>query len=547
MISRVIKNLIRAGFRATQDVEGLPTEEPYRRFAIEHLNLLLGQSPDDSAVRRYWDEVKTLLVIKFSKNALESYERKPEFDLFERCDLVRVLLRLEQLTGIHLTPAAKMSLRREPRNFIVVDSDIQEIVSRVKSMNVVEMSSAIALSMQADAIDGKASERLFELSFRKFEDAVNASPSNVTTFRYWGSALFSQALKLDANGEKERARNLLTQANAKYNAIAVENRTHRSSLVVHANISRHLALRALDPSLAALLFCRALQFAAAAGDLELISTCGQNVLDFSRSLDISVDSRNLLMPIRVALGHIGGWAVQGPSQVVGIEPGFGESQESIVIETLRCVFNLVCVEIFNSSKSLDMDVCEDLAHRLRSDNDGVALFNLAEAARDKFLSWRPEGITIPLRLLAVFESALQLLQQGESPKQLMSALHQSGSLAVLIAWTHIAHIVELREPVAKGIESLLQCGASTALLSNAIKLVMTFYEVSFRSSILFPSSPSFSPISCRAICFWKTQCNNSGSHVVWQSFGPTNTVGVSVGIPSSQSGCSLQSLKPSWR
>ena len=118
--------------------------------------------------------------------SLEPWELSPDYDLRRHCRLAVLIRRLASLCGIALAPEALAALDGGLLGRFV-SADIVRLEPRVKPMNVVEISSAIALSMQAASLQQRPQEqeRLFTLAYRKFESAANASPSNMTTHKVW--------------------------------------------------------------------------------------------------------------------------------------------------------------------------------------------------------------------------------------------------------------------------------------------------------------------------------------------------------------------------
>jgi hypothetical protein len=267
MMARTIKKLMWDGFRDLQLLQALPTEEPYRKYAVQQFNKMLAtESPN------FWFSVKREITAYFGAVALEPWERNDDYDLRRHCEngIAILVRRVAVLTGIRVSEDSLQELEQrqarppaERAGFEFVDADVERIDTRIKSMNVVEISSAITLSMQASS--SVEQDRLFKLCYRKFEAAANASPSNITVSRYWAQALFTHAQGLAANNPA-RACALLAEADMRMQDCF----NVRASLRAHCEIVRLLAQLTVDVPQAAGLFCRALNIAHSVKDEELM-------------------------------------------------------------------------------------------------------------------------------------------------------------------------------------------------------------------------------------------------------------------------------------
>ena len=191
MLARLIKNELGERFRSAMNNSGIPTQESYKGIVISHLNLVLGKDPSSSL---YWAEMKAKLLSKFPQG-LFPHETCEQFKLEKSLSILDLFLRVQKLTAVDISPPAMEALRKDPSSFLLVDSDLLDIGCRVKRMNISALSSAIVLSSRASSMQGKEYERLFKLAFEKFDAAASASPSNLTTFRYWADALIQYAYK----------------------------------------------------------------------------------------------------------------------------------------------------------------------------------------------------------------------------------------------------------------------------------------------------------------------------------------------------------------
>jgi hypothetical protein len=122
MLARTLKRHMWAGFRDIETVQALPTEEPYRKFAVQLFNQVL--APDE---RAFWLRVKSDICDYFGKPALEPWEQSAEYDLRRHCDggVAILVRRVATLTGVRVAEEALAELDQRQGGFELVDADIE--------------------------------------------------------------------------------------------------------------------------------------------------------------------------------------------------------------------------------------------------------------------------------------------------------------------------------------------------------------------------------------------------------------------------------------
>jgi hypothetical protein len=199
-------------FRTTQAAQSLPSEEPYISLCVDCFNCLLEDSPKAAD---FWFRVKCDVIDYFGKTSLEPWELSSEYDLRRHCKVGVLVRRIAFRCGIVLSSDATCALDEGQLGRFVA-ADIIALQPLVKCMNVVELSSAIALSMQALTALPREQERLFALAYRKFDSASSASPSNLTTSKYWALSLLSHAEICESSARHAQACVLLQEADARF-------------------------------------------------------------------------------------------------------------------------------------------------------------------------------------------------------------------------------------------------------------------------------------------------------------------------------------------
>lgn len=89
MLARTIKRQLWHQFRATQEAQALPSEEPYVGLCVDTLNQLL---EDSQRAADLWFRIKTEILDYFGKMSLEPWELSADYDLRRHCK-VSILVR----------------------------------------------------------------------------------------------------------------------------------------------------------------------------------------------------------------------------------------------------------------------------------------------------------------------------------------------------------------------------------------------------------------------------------------------------------------------
>lgn len=247
MIARIAKNTLRRLLRRKMRKVRIPSEDPYRRVVLKYLNTLLHREQRSDY---YWKRIlkrqiqskfvhafdpvrvetlatstapspadlsgSTMILSAADEDSLNN-ELDPDYDLkhnWSNDDYMHLILRLQAMTGIELTPRALDELYAHPHSIKLLDIDLLQIGAVVKHMNVVEEAEAKSLYFQFLRATGAQADRLWELLNKKFTAAVASATNSVNTIFHWASALYQQGRK----STDARAEEFLKNSSEKYKA-----------------------------------------------------------------------------------------------------------------------------------------------------------------------------------------------------------------------------------------------------------------------------------------------------------------------------------------
>lgn len=463
MVARTVKHHLWTSFRNMQATQMLPSEEPYRKVALENLNMLLDQGAEG---RDYWWKIKSDIRGYFGVTSLEPWEIAPDFDLRRACRVPTLAKRVAALGGVILTVDAIRALDEGSLGSFV-SADIDRIECRVKSMNVVEISSAIGLCMQAQSLAvgrEQEQERLFTLAYRKFEAAANASPSNMTTSRYWALALLEHA-QVVCFTNKGRACAYLAEADQLLTDSA------SAQHLLHATIVRKLASLTSNHAQAASLFCRALQL------------CKDNEQSVSETVQA----------LRLYAGRL---APQNDAAYFVLNRARATLQElALEYPALSKMGNAVLLDMMDlSDVGLDMSAMENTCQQFIRDADGDSLAQIIGSAQLKYSTYAQLGLEVPQRLMQLADAALRL-----SPGH-TRLLEARARVAMHAAVVNSFNAEQLGPSVRDSLRAAAALLPKNELLQFSMHALKSFFEMS-----LFVESPyrvrsnlpllSFSPLS----------------------------------------------------
>eukprot|EP00727_Mastigamoeba_balamuthi_P013397 m51a1_g8680 hypothetical protein (1589) ;mRNA; f:172987-179501 len=194
MTSRVVKNTFRERFRERMQELKTLSEEPFKETAIGILAQLVGAGKSQC----YWREI--------SDRVSKHYPSAGSYaGLEESVDPLALVTRVQEITGVRLSPAAMRALAHDADTFEFVDSDVEAIVPRVRHMNIIDFSEAMALCLTAERKTGGERMRLMSLCERKFEapdpsalhplrlSAISSAPDNYLALMNLGKVLMMRA------------------------------------------------------------------------------------------------------------------------------------------------------------------------------------------------------------------------------------------------------------------------------------------------------------------------------------------------------------------
>ncbi len=457
MLARTVKRLLWKLFRETQEAQALPSEEPYVARCVETLNHLLQEySPD------IWFNLKNQIIDYFGRMSLEPWELSADYDLRRHCKisiLVRegkkrkifVVFFFEQialkirrvcsLSGIVLSEEALAALDEGVIDRFVA-ADVVSLLPRVKSMNVVELSSAISLSMQAaSARTQEQQERLFLLAYKKFEGASAASPSNLTTSKYWSLALLAHARLAAASDRAGRACVLLQEADARFAQMGVVSET----VLEHAACVRLLATLSAEPLHAASLFVRAVSLGMAADNPE-------------EGLKSAEDT---CVAAREYAGHFTG------QQAYGVLCRVRDSLLDVRLKKQHNAFSMLLMDL--SDVGLDVTACRTVCAQLVKDRDLASLCHLVASCVAKFE-------LLPSRPLMLGKAVLELIEEALSCFPLDATLRS--------AWSKSSLLVAASQPLEMD-DELARRVLEAASLAEVVKVseVLAILDGFFKATL----------------------------------------------------------------
>lgn len=192
MITRILKNILREKLRILMRKRGALAQEPYKNLVRQFMNnIVLGGKNAESYL--FWTkQLKQYICDKFDTMALSEVEMDEKYDFRVHLDFVRLFKRLQELTRIIFGAQVYEILRRKSEKFALSNTDIDKLSvkvrnphfffgtfffsqhlsetknkkksQKVKYMNIMDFSEAMALYMEAKTKEQQESDRLFELA-----------------------------------------------------------------------------------------------------------------------------------------------------------------------------------------------------------------------------------------------------------------------------------------------------------------------------------------------------------------------------------------------
>lgn len=178
-------------------------------------------TPEKMASLEFWTVSLKLLLEKKFPQALTEAEQDESFNLRDSLDVVYLMHRICQQTGVHWSQQAFKEFRAAPQEFRLMKFDLQKISARVKHLNVIDEAEGNLLFYEATkGKQGNIRSGLWKATNEKFARAVASNTSNPVTFVRWGRILIEQfnrmKLEEDAVPYLSLARQLLSAASEKF-------------------------------------------------------------------------------------------------------------------------------------------------------------------------------------------------------------------------------------------------------------------------------------------------------------------------------------------
>lgn len=227
IIARNLKNEIHSEMRKIQSFQDLP----YIKIIVDALNYFFGQNK----------EFYVNLVCSISRrypNALSDEEKNFPSMLKNRCILLTLLLRLQNLLGFKFQNQLIESFRLEPSQLFNTSvqfsvDNITELFPIIKHIHRIFFEEGTALSKIAVS---KSSDELFAQAAQRYQESLIRQPTDYRSLSNWGLSLFLQAQFKSKQGNRSKTEqstinNLLQEAEKKFQeALSIEPRDYQTRI-----------------------------------------------------------------------------------------------------------------------------------------------------------------------------------------------------------------------------------------------------------------------------------------------------------------------------
>jgi Translation initiation factor eIF3 subunit 135/Leucine Rich repeat len=203
IVARVIKQLLRKRLRDAMMASDSLVDYDQRAVVIDCLRVVISRAPES---RDFWcarSELKMECCARF-ESALTDKELGAAYDLRASLPpIVSVVLRVQQVTGIELSPESMHELRAAPDAFDYTLADFVQFVAKVKQRPLAAHAHARVLHSESLKRSGSSSgDRLLKYAMHKFEEALERSPGSRVHRLAYGRALLRSAALLADNRER---------------------------------------------------------------------------------------------------------------------------------------------------------------------------------------------------------------------------------------------------------------------------------------------------------------------------------------------------------
>jgi hypothetical protein len=192
MAARVIKNGIRKRLRETMLRVQTISEVPFKECLIDILSKAVGARRDIT----FWKTVQ--------RKAAKYFRIPVHLPIAtEEIDQKMLIMRLQELADFRLSDTVLQEIAGtdDVSSFEFVDSDICDLVPKVRQMNIIDFAEGRALCIAAQRKKaGRERMRLLRLSEARLESAIASAPNNFLSLYHCGNTLSLQANEVDAAG-----------------------------------------------------------------------------------------------------------------------------------------------------------------------------------------------------------------------------------------------------------------------------------------------------------------------------------------------------------
>jgi len=143
MVACVIKDRINRKMRLRMRQVKVLSEEPFNQIIMEHFRFVCSTKSVSSL--NFYEGIHTDLVKKYHRE-----QRSDVTEFIDKLNIATILFRVIELVGVKITAETQVELMENPETFELVDSDIEEVYTKVEHMNTVDYAEGMALSMMAD-------------------------------------------------------------------------------------------------------------------------------------------------------------------------------------------------------------------------------------------------------------------------------------------------------------------------------------------------------------------------------------------------------------
>ena len=209
MVSRVIKDIVRARLRKKMNEIKHPGEGAYRREVVSLLNLIFGTTRES---KHFWGvEIYPMLMDKYYTSEFKSISGNLKDEMSIQLDdqdgRWLLLQRVAVVLGLQFDNSSWVSFQKDSAEHLFScpkpfeDTDLAEMKGKVKTLDIVAFANGFVLKTKSllTASSENERKRLLGLAIHSFESALDSNPCNIVS-------LYNLADCLALDNQLDRAR-----------------------------------------------------------------------------------------------------------------------------------------------------------------------------------------------------------------------------------------------------------------------------------------------------------------------------------------------------